>query len=64
MGYDSIMVKLKHRQNGAMICRVVYTGDQTSKARHGEQGSPESGGFWGCQQDSLLDLGVTGVLAF
>ena len=47
MGYDSMMVKFKNRQNGAMICRAVYTSDQTSKARHGEQGSAESGGFWG-----------------
>ena len=64
MGYDSMMVKFKNRQKGAMICRVVYTGDRTSKARHGEQGSPESGGFWGCRQDSLLDLGLQECLPF
>ena len=31
MGYDSMTVKFKNRQKGAMICSVVYTGDRTSK---------------------------------
>ena len=39
MGYDSISINFKNRQNGTMLCRVVHTGDPTSKARNGDQKS-------------------------
>lgn len=39
MGYDSISIKVKNRQNGTMLRRVVHTGDPTSKARNGKRKS-------------------------